>query len=249
LLADVDIGSYRVRVGGSYMYYRVAGAGPPLVLIHGFSASSVWWRRNMKGLATRHRVYALDLVGFGRSWPKHHFSLDYAVDAIVAWMRAVDLERADVCGHSMGGHLAIHLTTLYPELVRCLVLADASGLPLGDGLFPLAVRGLRSNAAYGFGLAPTVVGTALQAGPLVLWGALRGLLADDVNGVLARIAAPTLVIWGEIDVLVPLASGRMLQEAIPGARLAVIPQAGHNAMYERPEIFNRLVLEFLDEDG
>jgi pimeloyl-ACP methyl ester carboxylesterase len=81
----------------------------------------------------------------------------------------------------------------------------------------------------------------------VLWSALRDLLADDVQTVLAGIATPTLLVWGERDVLVPLELGRMLHQAIAGSRLVVVPGAGHNVMYECPEQFNRLVLDFLAE--
>ncbi len=242
------IASRRVRVGGTRIHYRVAGHpdAPPLVLVHGYSASSAWWRRNIVGLAACHRVYALDLAGFGRSWPKRRFSVLDAAHDIRAWMREMGLEQADFCGHSMGGHICIHLAATYPRQVGRLALVDASGLPLGGRLHHLAWRGLRSSGHTHFRFAPTVVGTSLQAGPLVLLSALRGLLADDVQGVLADIAAPTLIIWGERDVLVPLELGHALHAAIKGSRLAVVPGAGHNVMYECPEEFNRLVEEFLD---
>lgn len=242
----ISVSSQRVRLGRSRLHYRVAGDGPPLVLVHGYSASSLWWRRNIAALARRHRVYALDLVGFGRSWPKHSFSLASAVEQIVSWMNEVGLPQADFCGHSMGGHLCIRLAAAHPERVRRLVLADASGLPLEARLPQLAWRGIRSSGHTRFRFAPTVVFTSVQAGPLVLLAALRGLLADDVREVLENIAAPTLIVWGERDVLVPLELGRALHAAIPNARLVVVPGAGHNVMYERAALFNQLVNDFLN---
>lgn len=241
------VASRRVRVGRARIHYRVAGdpAGPPLVLVHGYSASSAWWRRNIAGLAARHRVYALDLAGFGRSWPKRHFSVREAAHDIRAWMDEVGLEQADFCGHSMGGHICIHMAATYPRRVRRLVLVDASGLPLGARLPGLAWRGFRSSGHTHFRFAPTVVGTSIQAGPLILWSALRDLLADDVQGVLSRIAAPTLIVWGECDVLVPLALGRAIHAAIPNARITVVPGAGHNVMFECPAEFNHMVMDFL----
>lgn len=239
------IRSSYLRLGRTRLHYRVAGEGPPLVLVHGFSASSSWWRRNIDGLAARHRVCALDLAGFGRSWPKYHFTLERAVDDVVSWMDAMGLRRADFCGHSMGGHLCIRLAATHPERVRRLVLVDASGLPLNARLLPLAWRGLRSSGHTRFRFAPTAMTTALQAGPLVLWSALRDLLADDVQEELARIEAPTLIVWGERDVLVPLEFGQALHLGIPDSRLAVVSGAGHNVMYECPADFNALVLDFL----
>jgi len=73
------------------------------------------------------------------------------------------------------------------------------------------------------------------------------VLADHVQAVLSSIAAPTLLVWGERDLLVPLELGQALHQAIQGSRLVVVPGAGHNVMFERPEQFNRLVLDFLAE--
>ena len=245
-------GAVRVRsscayVGHTRLHYRVAGDGPPLVLVHGYGAASSWWRHNMGPLAEQRRVYAPDLGGFGRSWPKHQFSLERTVECLDAWMQELDLPCADLCGHSMGGHVCLRLAAAHPERVRKLVLVDASGLPLHTRLLPLAWRSLRSQGHTHFRFAPIAMATALQAGPLVLWSALHALLADDVHSVLSGIAAPTLLVWGERDLLVPLELGQALHQAIQGSRLVVVPDAGHNVMFERPEQFNRLVLDFLAE--
>jgi len=245
-------GAVRVRsswacVGHTRLHYRVAGDGPPLVLVHGYGAASSWWRHNMGPLADQRRVYAPDLGGFGRSWPKHRFSLERTVECLDSWMQALGLPCADLCGHSLGGHVCLRLAAAHPERVRKLVLADASGLPLQTSLLPLAWRSLRSQGHTRFRFAPIALATALQAGPLVLWSALHALLADDVQSVLSGIAAPTLLVWGERDLLVPLELGQALHQAIQGSRLVVVPDAGHNVMFERPEQFNRLVLDFLAE--
>jgi pimeloyl-ACP methyl ester carboxylesterase len=245
-------GAVRVRsshacVGHTRLHYRVAGDGPPLVLVHGYGAASSWWRHNMGPLAAQRRVYAPDLGGFGRSWPKHRFSLERTVACLESWMQELGLPCADLCGHSMGGHVCLRLAAAHPERVRKLVLVDASGLPLHTRLLPLAWRSLRSHGHMRFRFAPIALATALQAGPLVLWSALHDLLADDVQTVLSGIAAPTLLVWGERDLLVPLELGRALHQAIQGSRLVVVPDAGHNVMFERPEQFNRLVLDFLAE--
>jgi pimeloyl-ACP methyl ester carboxylesterase len=99
-------------------------------LVHGYGAASSWWRRNIEPLAAQRQVYAPDLGGFGRSWPKHHFSLARTVDCIVSWMQDLGIQRADFCGHSMGGQVCIRLAAAHPERVRKLVLVDASGFPL-----------------------------------------------------------------------------------------------------------------------
>ena len=80
--------------------------------------------------------------------------------------------------------------------------------------------------------------------PFIVQRAAR-LLADDVQAALSSITAPTLLVWGQRDLLVPLELGCALHRAIQGSRLVVVPDAGHNVMCERPEQFNRLVLDFL----
>ncbi len=238
--------AHSVRAGRARVHYLTAGEGPPLVLIHGLSASSRWWSRNINALAAGRRVYALDMVGFGRSWPKHRFSLDRATEAVLAWMDAIGLKQADFCGHSMGGQLCIRLAAAHPARVDRLVLVNASGLPLGAPALRLAWRCVRSSGHTRFTFAPIVLRTTLQAGPFVLLGATRSLLRDDVGAMLAHgIAAPTLVVCAERDVLIPPAVGRALHAAIPGSRLVVIPGAGHNVMYELAPRFNGLVLDFL----
>ncbi len=235
----------RLRVGGTDLHYRVSGKGEPLVLIHGYSASGCWWRANMPALAVNHRVYAIDLAGFGQSRTHDSFTLAHAVDTIVAWMDALGIEKADICGHSMGGHIAMKLAQAYPERVAKLVLADASGLPLHASLSLLAWRGLRGAGHTHFRFTATVVGTSLQAGPRSLYGAARAVLSDNVEGTLGAIVAPTLIVWGERDMLIPVAIGYALHQAIASSRLVVLPGGGHNIMLEQPGEFNQLVHEFL----
>jgi len=239
------VGAHDVRAGGARLHYLVSGTGPPLVLVHGLSGSSRWWIRNIEALAAGRRVYALDLVGFGRSWPKHHFSLDWAMDSLLAWMDALGLPQADFCGHSMGGQLCMRLAATHPARVGRLVLVNASGLPLNASPLRLAWRCVRSSGQSRFRFAPTVVRTSLQAGPLVLWGASRSILGDNIVTTAAHIRAPTFIICGGCDVLVPLTLGHTLREVIPGSRLTVIADAGHNVMYDCASSFNQLVLEFL----
>jgi pimeloyl-ACP methyl ester carboxylesterase len=86
---------------------------------------------------------------------------------------------------------------------------------------------------------------ALRAGPATLWRAARDLLAEDVSEDLRRIAAPTLLVWGERDTLVPPATGDLLRKVIEDSRLLVVEGAGHVPMFDRPEEFDAALLAFL----
>ncbi|HMQ35371.1 MAG TPA: alpha/beta fold hydrolase [Chloroflexaceae bacterium] len=242
--AGAQLAHHRVRLGPHTVGYGVAGAGPPVVLVHGLSGSTRWWRRNVPALAARLRVYVVDLVGFGASRGSR-FALAEAAGLLAAWMDAVGLGRAGLVGHSMGGYVVAELAAARPELVARLLLLDAAVLPF-----------CRSFAQHGLGLArellqlppaflPVLVGDALRAGPLTVWAAAQEVMRADLSAKLGHISAPTMVIWGARDRVVPLALGRALADALPRSELAVIEGAGHNAMWDRPDAFNRLALRFL----
>lgn len=229
------------------IHYEVTGSGPPLVLIHGLSASGRWWSRNVGVFAAHFRVYTVDLVGFGASHRLGRFVLADAAAGLVAWMDRAGIARADVVGHSLGGFVAADLAARFPERVRRLVLVDAAVLPLG-GVGHYAVGMLRQARYTSPGFLPTLARDVLRAGAITTVQASLAIAYADLGPCLARITAPTLAIWGEHDTVVPLAIGREIVHRVPGARLVVIPGVGHNVIWEAAEPFNRETLQFLLAD-
>jgi pimeloyl-ACP methyl ester carboxylesterase len=237
----------RCDVGGVPVAWGEAGAGPALLLIHGLSASSRWWDRNVPGLAERFHIYAIDLVGFGasRGRPRRPFMLAEAAELVAAWMAQVGLTRAEVVGHSMGGCVALDLAAAHPELVAHLVLVDAAILPPGTPLWRSAAGLVRYTPAMPLPFLPTLARDALRAGPLTILRASRQIHLADLRPRLSQVQAPTLVVWGERDTVVPPAVGKEIAAALPHAQLRTIPGAGHNAMWDKPDDFNALVTGFL----
>jgi pimeloyl-ACP methyl ester carboxylesterase len=209
-----------------------------VVLAHGLSGSARSWDRNRAALADRFEVHAVDLHAVSRP-----FVLAEAADHLVAWMSERDLSRASLVGHSMGAAVALDLAARFPERVERLVLVDAAvrPMPLRRRLGGAVVSGWRSPVS----LKARTAADALRAGPVTLWRATRQVLEIDLTTRLSAVQAPTLVVWGELDTLVPLENGRDLVASLPDARLSVIPGAGHAPMWERPAAFNELVLDFL----
>jgi pimeloyl-ACP methyl ester carboxylesterase len=230
-------------------HYRFAGEGAPLLLLHGFPATSECWTASMTALAARYRVYALDIIGFGGSWPKHHFSLRHAVEHIHLWMKGIGLASADVCGHSMGGQIGLRFAAAYPEHVRKVIAVAPSGLPLEGNVVSLAQRGMVACNYRSVGAALVTLRPALQAGPLVLWGAVREMRRSTIGDVLGAITRPTLIVWGGRDTLLPLHQAAVFHRAIRGSRLAVIPEGGHDVIWARASEFHREVISFLDADA
>ena len=235
-----------VTVSGHPVRYEIAGKGDPVVLVHGLSGSTRWWNRNVPDLAEHYRVYLVNLPGFGalrRSGPR--FVLAEATSWLLAWMEAVGLESAHLVGHSMGGYLSLRLAARRPEAVGRLVLVDPAGMPshrtmLGH-LGPLLLAARYGKPSF----LPVLVRDALHAGPFTLLRTARDLLAEDVRDDLRRVEAPTLLVWGKRDPLIPPSIGDVMRAEIPDSRLLVIERAGHNPMFDRAEDFNRALLAFL----
>ncbi len=216
-----------------------AGAGTPVVLLHGLSGSSRWWSRNLDALAARHLVAAVDLSRLA--------DLPYSeITALVGrWLETFD-QPVHLFGHSMGGQFAIGVAARHPQLVRSLVLVDAAGMPFRFA--PLAhVRPLEKPPYGGATIARVLVPDFMRAGPAAVAVAGARVVMRDMRELMHAIRVPTLLVWGENDPLVPLAYGEAMQQEIEGSRLVVIPNAAHVPMWERPEEFNDIALQFVDE--
>ena len=251
------------------LYVEEHGEGKPLLLIEGLGQSMWVWREQVPVFARRHRTIAFDTRGTGRSYvPDEPYGIDeLAQDAA----DILEGRAAHVVGLSMGGYVALTLALARPELVHSLVLAGtgaggpdrvprpqavrdayvaAIGLPFdeyGRRTMPMTfARGWTERNPERFEeiLAarlefPTPEKT-LEAHLQVCYGFYAR--ASEVE----RIDAPSLVLHGDEDMVVPVENGRMLAARLPNARHVELRGRGHNLPLEDPETFNRLVLEFLE---
>lgn len=218
-----------------------------MVLIHGLSGSARWWRPVLPALAPRFTLYLVELPGYGRQRRHAPVPLADTPAWLASWAEAVGLERASWVGHSMGGAICIQLAARYPKIVDRLVLVDAAGVPVTPTMFGYGLPMARAMRYMAPSFVPVLAFDALHAGPLTLLRSLHQLMQEDVRESLRDIAAPTLIIWGEHDMLAPLPVGRLLHREIAGSELVVLPSAGHVPMYDRPEAFNDALIRFLRE--
>lgn len=226
------------------LLYHEYGSGPPLVLVHGLVGSGQWWKRNVLAFAKYFSVYVVELVGFGGNRALRPIRIHKTADCLGAFIASLPAGCAHVVGHSMGGQIVTHVAAQHPDRVNRLVLAAASGMVRSD-LIHMALR-LPITGRYGrLDFAPTLAIDSLRAGPINLLLSALDLLSNDVSDALKQIVAPTLLIWGAQDKLVPVTVGEAVQREIIGARLEVIPKAGHVLMWDEPSAFNDLVLDFL----
>ncbi|MGZ4808336.1 MAG: alpha/beta fold hydrolase [Thermoanaerobaculia bacterium] len=240
---QVDLPPYR-------FWESRAGTGTPVVLIHGLGGSSDWWRYTIPALEKTHTVAAVDLIGFGRNrffLRKSSLPLSFGQLAalMVRWIETSFDRPVHLAGNSMGGHVAIHIAALRPDLIRSLVLVDSSGIPFelkpGMHLENIVVpRGMLS-------FARVLARDAFRSGPTAITVAFARLLRDDARPMMRTLKMPVLLLWGDRDPLVPLPYAEKIRKEIPQAKLVVVPRAGHVPMWENPEVFNRELLQFIDE--
>lgn len=216
------------------------------MFVHGLSGSTLWWARNVPAIAERYRMYLVDLPSFGtmrRS--RRRFVLAEAASWLSGWMEAAGLERAHLVGHSMGGYVSVRLAASQPETVSRLVLVAPAGVPAGRSmlghLVPLLLVARYATPAF----VPVLVRDALRMGPKTLWRAASDLLAEDVREDARKIQAPTLLVWGENDPLIPPAVGDLLRWDIPDSQLLLLRGAAHVPMFDQPADFDAALLAFL----
>jgi pimeloyl-ACP methyl ester carboxylesterase len=214
------------------------------VLLHGLAGSSHWWSAVLPRLAERHGCHLVDVPRFGAALRPGE-----TAEWVAAWMDAAGLERVRLVGHSIGGAAAARLAALRPERVEALALVSPAGMPTGRRLagYALPLLAAVRTATPGFLVRLSV--DAARAGPAAI--VLGGLYAAraDVREQARAVRAPTLLVWGDRDPLVPFALADEWRHALPSARLVVLHGVGHVPMVERPLEFAEALGEFLDQPG
>jgi 3-oxoadipate enol-lactonase len=252
---------------GLEVAYDEAGSGIPLLMVHGWPHDRTLWSGQLNGLSRAARCLAPDLRGFGGSSVMEPYTIDQYADDLVAFLDALGIEQAVVCGLSMGGYIAFAMLRRHRARVRALIFADTSATADTDetrenrmrlivlieehGVEALAERQLRPMLGRAtFENQPQLVesvrrmmASAPAEGAI---GALRAMAArPDSSAMLSAIDVPTLVVGGAEDQLTSPDELRALATAIPRSGFELLEQCGHVCPIERPAAFNHVVSEFL----
>ena len=247
------------------------GPGRVAVLLHGFPLDRAMWSAQVAEIGSIYRLITPDLRGHGETAaPDGTYSIDAMADDVIETLDALQLRQPLVIGgHSMGGYVALSLALRYPERIRALILVDTRA---GADNFDAALnRKTLARQVEATGDTSTVVDGMLsklfspltrerrpevisklhesmvKTNPRAVVGALRGMAErPDRTGDLGRIIVPTLVLVGENDAITPPAEAEAMVQALPNARLAVIPEAGHVAPAENPSATTQAILTFLN---
>ena len=252
-----------VQLGSFRIHYLVGGRGRPLVLVHGLGGRAENWARIIPALASRHRVYALDLLGFGRSdRPDVDYSIPLQTEILNQFFDSQKLERADVGGWSMGGWIALNFALVHPERVRRIFLVDSAGMnfdfPVGAELFqPARVEDAQRLIALltpHARLIPRFVARDLMREMRPTRPVVRRLMEsmmtgnDLIDGKLHCLQVPVLIVWGKQDALIPLKCGEEMHREMPHSVLAVFDGCGHLAPAECAGRVLPEILQFLEAE-
>jgi 3-oxoadipate enol-lactonase len=257
-------------VNNTRLYYEVAGTGHPLVLIHGGLVNRRLWDDQFAVFAQHYKVIRFDIRSFGDSAPITAETLPYSLEEdLFSLLKFLGIEKAYVLGLSMGGAMAIDFTLMYPEMVDALIPV-AMGLSGFEGEEPWtevdeALK--RGDVAQAVELTlrmwtdgpmrtPDQVDPAVREKVRVMTtrnfehpeeenATQPRTLAPLAISRLSEIHVPTLIIIGDQDVVDILKIADILEKGIPGARIEVIPGTAHHLNMEKPQEFNRIVLDFL----
>jgi 3-oxoadipate enol-lactonase len=240
------------------------------VLLHAFPIGASLWEPQMRSIPAGWRLITPDLRGFGGTTELDSISAlsvgDYA-DDVVDLLAELGVARAVIGGCSMGGYAAFALFQTAPELFEGLILANTragadSPESRANRRSMLAVVDREGPSGVARDMMPKLLGKTTretnqtaeatirrlikQQSPVAIRGAIHRMMhRPDSTPLLAQIAVPTLVVTGEEDELIPVEESRKMAAAIKGAKLVIIPGAGHLANMEQPEAFNAALNAFL----
>jgi len=235
-----------------------------LVLLHGIGASAERWARVIPTLSKYFHVIAPDIIGFGYSdKPTVEYTLDFFLDFFAGFLESLHISKTNLVGSSFGGHLATEFAIRSNRKVDKLVLASPAGMmrtstPILDAYIMAALYPTYENAFKAFkdmAHDPDIVNEEMVMDfvnrmrlPNAKYAFMSTLLgmryAPKLQGRIGKIIAPTLLVWGDSDRMIPVQYAKEYNE-IPDSELVVVKDCGHTPYVEKPMTFNKLVLKFL----
>jgi pimeloyl-ACP methyl ester carboxylesterase len=265
-----------VDLAGRRTHFVKKGRGPAVFLVHGFNLDHNTWSANIDVLSRYCTVFAVDLWGSGYSTREPlDYGYPLFVEQIRLLMDHLGLGSAHLVGHSMGGGVAIAFSAAHRERVGRLVLVDSVGLArpatmrerifrlpwLPELVLGLPTDSIRRRNLLDFWIRDPVLLTdevfAAFTGYQKVEGSIRSTLEilrrdffnplDDEIGRLAKLAIPTMILWGRHDRAVAIEAGWAMHGRIPGSRFEVFDRSSHLPNFDEPDRFNDLVVRFLQD--
>lgn len=248
------------------------GSGPPLILIHGMFGDYLDWEPVLEPLSVTHRVIAPDLAGFGdSSKPRRDYTAEFFIEILHELFSQLKIDRPILVGNSFGGQIAMLYALAHPENISKLILVNSGGFrrysceeraqvearftePILASLTP-QINAFLFGGVFTKQSETSVRYLAKQNAKLerpdfpayahALAGSIRLSLASYLIDRLPEITCPTLLLWGEHDLVLPVDQARLALTKLPNATLITLPTCGHAPQLECPASFLEATREFL----
>ncbi len=258
-----------IPVSDFNLSYDDLGEGDiPVIFLHGYPFSKEMWKQQLEFLQSTHRVIACDIRGFGKStYEEGTLSMDLFADDLVTFMYKLQIEKAIICGLSMGGYIALNAIQRFPTYFEALILCDTQCIadtPEGKEKRYKVIEDIKANGVKEFNekfiksvfhkdtlsnkkdLVENLRTVVFANSQEVIIAGLTALAErSETCSTLDAIKIPTLILCGREDEVTPLAQSESMHQSIERSRLHVIEKAGHVSNLEQPDEFNQQLLDFL----
>ncbi|MES2654893.1 MAG: alpha/beta hydrolase [Bacteroidota bacterium] len=258
-----------IPVNNFQLSYNDIGEGStPIIFMHGYPFDKTMWQPQLDFLKSSHRSISFDIRGFGKSTDEEsHLSIDLFGEDLIALMDKLNIDKAIVCGLSMGGFIALNAQKRFPDRFAALILCDTQCIAdtaevkekrnkiineiAVDGVAPFN-EGFIKNVFHKDSLSnkkelvEQLRSVVFANSPhIITMGQTALAERSETCSTLNEITIPTLIICGREDIVTPLAQSEMMHKDIKGSILHVIDNAGHVSNLEQPDEFNKHLLDFL----
>jgi 3-oxoadipate enol-lactonase len=266
---NVKAKDIQINVNGTTLCFDDFGVGEtPIIFIHGFPFNKSTWQPQMAFFQKTHRVIAYDIRGFGASLAgKEKASITLFADDLVRFMDALEIEKAIVCGLSMGGYILLNAMQRYPDRFKAIILADTQCIPdtemvrekRSETILHIEANGLKMFAD-GFiknvftphaldskkEMVEATRKIMLDTPPETITGGLSALAERaEMCTLLKDLFIPTLIICGREDMVTPVSQSESMHVEIAHSVLRIIEKAGHLSNLEQPKMFNKAIEDFV----
>ena len=251
----------QVKIKDWDINYEVEGKGEPVVLLHGWLTDLETMRPLTTNLVKTHKVYLVDVVGFGKSsLPSEPLNSEDFAEFLKLFLEKLNIKNPVLIGHSNGGRIIINAVGKNMVKAKKIVLIDSAGIKPKRSLEYYLKLGFFKTGKMFLNLLPNTekskefkerlrnkVGSSdYKASPIVLKDTLKVIVNEDVKKLLPNIKVPTLLIWGSLDTATPISDAKIMEKLIPDAGLVEYPYGSHFSYLENIENCKLVLDSFLN---